>query len=68
MDDNLPWNGPHCPACGREMDAEVVETARGLQMCQRCSTCGLVSLVPDPFKATERAARLHRSCRGQSKS
>ena len=48
-DDGLDWDGPPCPACSHEMNADVVETAHGLKACQRCPACGLVLLVPDPF-------------------
>jgi uncharacterized Zn finger protein len=51
MDDGFDWDGPPCPACGHEMNADVVETAHGLKVCQRCPECGLVLVVPDPFAA-----------------
>ncbi|MFC5931721.1 hypothetical protein [Cryobacterium melibiosiphilum] len=50
-DDGLAWDGPPCPACGLEMNSDVIETAHGLKVCQRCPACGLVLLVPDPFAA-----------------
>ena len=48
-DDGLDWDGRPCPACGHEMNADVVEAARSLKVYQRCPACGLVLLVPDPF-------------------
>jgi uncharacterized Zn finger protein len=47
--DGLAWNGPLCPACGTEIDAEVLETSPRLSVVEHCPTCGLLALVPDPF-------------------
>ena len=48
-DDGIGWDGPACPACGSEMDAEAIETSHGLKVSQRCPACDLVLLVPAPF-------------------
>ena len=48
-DDGIPWSGPACPACGTEMNVEIMPTSKGLKGCQRCPQCDLVLLIPDLF-------------------
>ena len=47
----IPWSGPPCPACGAEMNAEIISTSRGLKASERCPRCDLVLLIPDLFTA-----------------
>jgi tRNA(Ile2) C34 agmatinyltransferase TiaS len=47
--DGIPWNGPACPACGTEMNVEIMPTSKGLKGCQRCPQCDLALLIPDVF-------------------
>ena len=47
--DGIPWSGPACPACGTEMNVEIMPTSKGLKGCQRCLQCDLVLLIPDLF-------------------
>ena len=48
-DDGIPWSGPACPACGTEMNVEIMPTSKGLKGCQRCPQCDLALLIPDLF-------------------
>lgn len=48
-DDGIPWSGPDCPACGTEMNAEIMSTSHGLKGNERCPHCDLVLRVPDLF-------------------
>lgn len=48
-DDGIAWEGPRCPACGRELDAESVGSSAGLAVAYSCPEHGAVSLV-DPFE------------------
>ena len=47
-DDALPWHGPACPQCGRELDVEPITTGTGIRAGYTCHIHGLVSIV-DPF-------------------
>jgi tRNA(Ile2) C34 agmatinyltransferase TiaS len=42
----VDWDGPACPSCGVEMNADGVDTAQGLESCHRCPHCRLVLVVP----------------------
>ena len=48
-DDGIPWSGPACPACGTEMNVEILSRSKRLKGCQRCPQCDLVLLIPDLF-------------------
>jgi uncharacterized radical SAM superfamily Fe-S cluster-containing enzyme len=47
-DDGIGWDGPACPECGRELDAESVGSSEGLAVAYSCPEHGIVSLA-DPF-------------------
>lgn len=48
-DSRIPWAGPACPACGTELNVEIMRTSKGLKGCQRCPECDLALLIPDLF-------------------
>ena len=48
-DDGIRWNGPACPSCGTEMNAEILTTSKGLKGRERCPQCDLVLVIPDLF-------------------
>ncbi|MBB5643643.1 hypothetical protein [Cryobacterium roopkundense] len=47
--DGIPWSGTACPACGTEMNVEIMRTGKGRSGCQRCPQCNLALLIPDLF-------------------
>ncbi len=47
--DDIPWDGPLCPNCGRELRAEVLAGPSALTVAYSCPTHGAVALDADPF-------------------
>jgi hypothetical protein len=47
-EDSIRWNGPACPVCGCELDAESVGDASGITVIYSCREHGAISLA-DPF-------------------
>lgn len=51
MPDEIGWNGPPCPLCGRELDAEAVSDGRAITIAESCPEHGPISLA-DPFASS----------------
>lgn len=48
-DDDIPWSGPNCPTCGRELDAVPTRSTTGLAVAYVCTEHGFVrNLDPLP--------------------
>lgn len=47
-EDSIPWAGPRCPECQRELDVEPVSSGDGLGVAYTCKVHGLVAMA-DPF-------------------
>lgn len=50
VDEGMGQDGPACPACGTDMNVEVMSTRNGLRGCERCPRCDLTRLMPDLFE------------------
>lgn len=48
MSDGIPWDGPKCPRCDREMDAEPVVSSDGIIVVFSCPVHG-ISAAADPL-------------------
>jgi hypothetical protein len=53
MDQDLPGEGPFCPQCGRELDAEPALAGHALSVAYACRDHGVI-VVSDPFDAAIR--------------
>lgn len=47
--DSLPWRGPPCPECGRELDAETIASSTGLAVVYTCPDHGVMAAETDLF-------------------
>lgn len=47
--DSLPWHGPDCPQCGRELDVETLASSTGLTVVYMCRKHGVMALETDLF-------------------
>lgn len=47
--DDIPWDGPRCPDCDRELTPEALASSSNTRVVYVCPTHGAVSIVVDPF-------------------